>query len=74
LALSSKATIPTPDSDTFNIDEIEKRNEQRLRLLQSTQPSSTGDLLANFVAQGDQAYRSIPTSPSTYQPLPFTEL
>jgi hypothetical protein len=74
LQLSSKATIQTPDSDAFNIDEIEKRNEQRLRLLQSTQASSSGDLLAHFVAQGDQAYRSIPTSPSTYQPLPFTEL
>jgi hypothetical protein len=79
LSISRNVSFPvkdmkTPDHDGFNMDEIEKRNEDRLKRLMDQERAPSGDILVNFMRGNSFADRSIPTSPSTYQNIPFAEL
>lgn len=61
------------ENEEFNIDEIEKRNEDRLNKLKkiSATGNNSKDILSRFMNNDDQdnSY-SIPTSPSTFHRIP----
>jgi hypothetical protein len=70
LQLPTSKQIQTPDTD-FNLDEIERRNEERLKRFEMVHQPSTGNILDDFMNKRGE--KSIPSSPSTYQPIPYEE-
>jgi hypothetical protein len=66
-------TANTPEvslNDGFDIDAIARRNMERMRQLEREKDPPTGNaLLEEFMKQGGAEERSIPTSPSTFQPV-----